>query len=147
MESYILCFARWLYTICCIRGAGRDTMMIVYDSLTGNIKRFVKKLNVDCLQINETMRLEESFVLLTYTTGRGNVPEKVARFLEINHLNLVGVSASGNRNWGDFFGVSADRIAEQYHVPIISKFELSGTKKDVDIFLKGVGELEILRTE
>lgn len=120
-------------------------MIIVYDSLTGNIKRFIEKLNTECLQIEELMEIDEVFILLTYTTGVGKVPDKVERFLEKNHENLVGVSASGNRNWGYLFGASADRISDKYKVPIISKFELSGTKKDVDNFLEGVKKLEILR--
>lgn len=122
-------------------------MIVVYDSLTGNIKRFTKKLNIECIQINESMQLDESFVLLTYTTGFGSVPKKVEKFLEKNHNNLIGVSASGNRNWGDSFGASADKIAEKYLVPIISKFELSGTRKDVEKFKQEVENLEILRAE
>lgn len=120
-------------------------MIIVYDSLTGNIKRFIKKLNIETLQIEENMRLEEKFILITYTTGIGKVPKKVAKFLENNHHNLAGVSASGNRNWGDLFAASADQISLKYNVPIVSKFELSGTKKDVKTFLEGVDQLEIRR--
>ena len=43
------------------------------------------------------------------------------RFLERNNDKLKGVSASGNRNWGDMFGASADKISTKYEVPIVSK--------------------------
>ncbi len=33
-------------------------------------------------------------------------------FLERNNEKLKGVSASGNRNWGDMFGASADKFLQ-----------------------------------
>ncbi|RKN84209.1 class Ib ribonucleoside-diphosphate reductase assembly flavoprotein NrdI [Paenibacillus ginsengarvi] len=113
-------------------------MMIVYDSRTGNVKRFVSKLNMPAVSVDNEMIIEEPFVLVTYTTGFGQAPENTLSFLERNHTRLVGVSASGNRNWGQGFARSADRIAEMYRVPIISKFELAGTMKDVESFVRGV---------
>lgn len=113
-------------------------MVIAYASKTGNVKRFVGKLNMPTVHIDDTTVLEEPFVLVTYTTGFGQVPDKVVSFLNRNHGKLVGVSASGNRNWGEGFARSADRISEQYGVPVINKFELSGTRQDVERFLMGV---------
>ena len=113
-------------------------MVIAYASKTGNVKRFVGKLNMPTVQIDDTTVLEEPFVLVTYTTGFGQVPDKVVSFLNRNHGKLVGVSASGNRNWGEGFARSADHISKQYGVPVINKFELSGTRQDVERFLMGV---------
>ncbi len=113
-------------------------MLIAYDSRTGNVRRFVEKLKLPSVQIEESMALDQPFVLITYTTGFGQVPEKVVAFLEKNHQKLRGVSASGNRNWGTGFALSADRISEMYGVPVVSKFELSGTSKDVERFEEGV---------
>ncbi len=113
-------------------------MLIAYDSRTGNVRRFVEKLKLPSVQIEESMDLDQPFVLITYTTGFGQVPDKVASFLKKNHRKLRGVSASGNRNWGTGFALSADRIAEMYGVPVISKFELSGTMKDVERFVQEV---------
>ncbi|ENQ3077607.1 class Ib ribonucleoside-diphosphate reductase assembly flavoprotein NrdI [Bacillus sp. WLY-B-L8] len=116
-------------------------MLIAYDSMTGNVKRFIHKLNMPAVQINENLVLDEEYVLITYTTGFGNVPERVLQFLERNHERLKGVAASGNRNWGDMFGASADKIATRYEVPVVSKFELSGTNKDVEFFKERVLEI------
>ncbi|MCC3373941.1 class Ib ribonucleoside-diphosphate reductase assembly flavoprotein NrdI [Cohnella sp. REN36] len=113
-------------------------MVIAFDSKTGNVRRFIRKLNLPAVQIDEAITLEEPFVLVTYTTGFGQVPEKVASFLQRNHRHLVGVSASGNRNWGEGFARSADTISQQYGVPVIHKFELSGTQRDVDQFMREV---------
>ncbi|EJL22842.1 ribonucleoside-diphosphate reductase 2, operon protein nrdI [Brevibacillus sp. BC25] len=116
-------------------------MLIAFDSKTGNVRRFVNKINLPHVEINQEMVLDEPFILITYTTGFGQVPEKVATFLKRNHVNLRGVSASGNRNWGTSFAKSADTIASLYGVPVISKFELSGTGRDVEQFTSGVAAI------
>ncbi len=117
-------------------------MLIVYDSKTGNVRRFINKLNMRAVPVDEQSEINEPFVLVTYTTGFGQVPQKVNAFLERNSQNLRGVSASGNRNWGDGFAKSADRISEQYDVPVILKFELSGTVQDTQHFVERVQTIE-----
>lgn len=116
-------------------------MLIAYDSKTGNVRRFVGKLALPSIEIDSEIVIEEPFVLVTYTTGFGQVPEKVASFLSRNHRYMKGVSASGNRNWGASFAKSADTISHQYGVPVISKFELSGTGRDVEHFTNGVASI------
>jgi len=118
-------------------------MLIAYDSRTGNVQRFVQKLGPEwrCVRIQPDLTLDEPFVLVTYTTGFGQVPEKVEAFLARNHALLRGVSASGNRNWGDYFARSADLISQRYNVPIVSKFELSGTGRDVELFQREVAAI------
>jgi len=115
-------------------------MLVAFDSRTGNVRKFVGKLSVRSVQIEENMTVEEPFVLVTYTTGFGNVPDKVLRFLQRNGSRLKGVAASGNRNWGHLFARSADTIAQMYGVPVLGKFELSGTANDVENFLKEMSE-------
>jgi protein involved in ribonucleotide reduction len=116
-------------------------MLIAFDSKTGNVRKFVGKLNLRSVEIDETITMDEPFVLVTYTTGFGQVPGKVLSFLQRNHTYLQGVSASGNRNWGDGFAKSADTIAKLYGVPILGKFELSGTKRDVEHFMQEVSSV------
>lgn len=117
-------------------------MLVVYDSKTGNVKRFVKKLNMQAVSIDEMPEVDEPYVLITYTTGFGQVPPKVSNFLQTNHKMLRGVSASGNRNWGAGFAKSADTIAQTYNVPVILKFELSGTNQDTLQFIERVQSIE-----
>lgn len=117
-------------------------MLVVYDSKTGNVKRFVKKLNMQAVSIDDMATVDEPFVLITYTTGFGQVPQKVNDFLKDNHKMLRGVSASGNRNWGTGFAKSADTISQAYNVPVISKFELSGTNQDMLQFIERVQTIE-----
>lgn len=113
-------------------------MLIIYDSMTGNVKRFVEKTLLKSTQLCSEMIVNEPFILVTYTIGIGEVPNKVATFVENNREHLVAVAASGNRNWGYNFARSADIISKKYSVPILLKFELSGTTKDVELFTQEV---------
>lgn len=117
-------------------------MLIVFDSKTGNVERFVQKVEMESLKIESGLIIPEPFVLITYTTGFGQVPPSVVEFLKENHHNMQAVAASGNRNWGQNFGKSADIISDLYNVPVIGKFEMFGTTNDVNNFIEGVMEIE-----
>nr|WP_245864492.1 class Ib ribonucleoside-diphosphate reductase assembly flavoprotein NrdI [Paenibacillus donghaensis] len=84
------------------------------------------------IKITPDLIVHEPFVLITYTTGFGEVPKSVDRFLSLNNKNIKGVIGSGNMNWGKFFCGAAETISKQYEVPLLHKFELSGNKKDVE---------------
>jgi len=112
-------------------------MIIAYYSLTGNVRRFVGKLGrpgaLYTIEPGLGAVLTEPFVLITPTTGFGQVPATVAEFLTNNSDMLAGVVASGNRNWAGNYGKAGRLISEQYAVPLIHTFELSGTDADVRI--------------
>ncbi|GEK60090.1 MULTISPECIES: class Ib ribonucleoside-diphosphate reductase assembly flavoprotein NrdI [Marinococcus] len=108
---------------------------IIFDSMTGNVKRFAEKIPFDRVySLNEAEQIDEPFILITYTKGFGNIPESTEAFLEDHAEQLLAVASSGNKVWGDNFAKSANQIAVNYNVPILHKFELSGTKNDVSIF-------------
>lgn len=119
-------------------------MLIAYSSLTGNIKRFVSKLPKEfkVVELDPDMDIQEPYILVTYTIGFGEVPDEVEEFLEYNHKKMVGVSGSGNRIWGDNYTKAVETISEKYHVPIVGRFELSGTQKDIDLFTQEVMKLD-----
>lgn len=125
-------------------------MLIVYATKTGNVQRFIDKLeDMRTLNIEDIdNKIDEPYVLVTYTDGKGEVPNKVKEFLKENHGNLVAVCASGNRNWGANFAFSANRIAHRYSVPILLKFELAGGKGDVEKFRERVHKInEVYRAK
>lgn len=108
----------------------------MYDSFTGNVERFVKKLNVKAIKVTSNLTLSRPSILITYTTGFGEVPKSTIVFLDKNKNYIIGIAVSGNRNWGNNFARAADIISEKYNIPIIHKFELSGTPEDVQTFLQ-----------
>lgn len=119
-------------------------MIIAYYSLTGNVRRFVGKLgrpaSLYAIKYGGSL-LTEPFVLITPTTGFGQVPAVVAEFIESNSEYLAGVVASGNVNWGANYGKAGRTISEQYAVPLIHTFELSGLDEDVRITNEGIDAL------
>lgn len=116
--------------------------LVVFDSRTGNVQRFMAKTGCRCLKIVDGLVVNEPFILVTYTTGFGKIPPSTGRFLESNLQYLRGVAASGNRNWGKTFCMAADLISNAYDVPMLLKFELSGTDRDVENFMLRVREIE-----
>lgn len=118
-------------------------MLIVYASKTGNVQRFVQKLPLERnLKISSGEEsINEPCVLLTYTTGLGDIPEEVKRFVSQNQAFIKGIAASGNRNWGTSFGKAAITLNQQYGFPILHTFEMSGQRKDIAVFMEGVNTL------
>lgn len=112
-------------------------MKIYYYTLTGNIPRFLAKCKLPAEPIGD-FTAGQPFILVTNTLGFGQVPEPVADFLRRNHRQLAAIAGSGNRNWGANFAKAVDIISDTYSVPILHKFELSGTDADVNIFTERV---------
>lgn len=61
-------------------------MIVIYDSKTGNVDRFVKKLNLECYKVVPQLKVNKPFVLITYTTGFGQAPNTTLEFLESNFV-------------------------------------------------------------
>ena len=123
-----------------------NNIILVYDSKTGNVQRFIDKvkneLNVETIKIHKDLIIQKPFILITYTTGFGQVPETTRHFLMKNYQYMRAVASSGNMNWGMKFAVAADEISKKYSVSIILKFELSGTQKDVQRFIEEVKNID-----
>lgn len=113
--------------------------MIYFASMTGNVRRFVAKTGLPAEEIRAETVATEPYILITYTFGFGEVPNLVKLFLSKNADLMRAVAVSGNRNWGEHFGGAGDVIARQYNVPLLHKFELSGTQEDVEIFVRKAG--------
>jgi protein involved in ribonucleotide reduction len=110
--------------------------------MTGNVKRFVEKLDMMNVRIHKDLVVDEPYVLITYTTKMGEVPKTTNDFLLRNSTHIKGVSSSGNLNWGRHFALASEHISSQFNIPILLKFELAGTEKDIMIFLERLREVE-----
>lgn len=121
-------------------------MKIVYFSVTGQTRRFIKKLDLPAYEIepaNPFFQMNEPFVLVV-PTYEIEITEAVNDFLDFedNAQNLRGVAGGGNRNFAELFIFTAKDIARDYHVPLLYAFEFSGTDEDVKNFKKVVNEIE-----
>jgi len=65
--------------------------------------------------------------------GQGAVPKQVIRFLNAptRRARIVGVIASGNRNFGATYALAGRIIATKCNVPLLYRFELAGTPTDI----------------
>lgn len=56
-------------------------MLITYESMTGNVRRFVRKLEqktkIKTMEITEDLKVNEPFIHITYTIKFGQIPEKL----------------------------------------------------------------------
>ncbi|MFD2967461.1 class Ib ribonucleoside-diphosphate reductase assembly flavoprotein NrdI [Sphingobacterium bambusae] len=112
---------------------------LYYDSKTGNVQRFINKViqitGWQAHKIEEDLNVREAGHLVTFTTKLGCVPDKTQSFMDSYASKIFSVTSSGNRNWGKNFGLAADKISEDYDVPLAMKFELSGTMEDINQFI------------
>lgn len=124
-------------------------MIVYYSSASGNTERFVERLNMPSIRLPQTLAqdlpmITQPFVLLcpTYADGegRGAVPKPVIHALNQPSIRalLVGVIASGNRNFGEYFAFAGRVIARKCHVPLLYQFELAGTPQDVQNVRRGL---------
>lgn len=117
-------------------------MKILYDSRTGNVERFINKIKTltgwTFEKITKDTVIDSNVHFVTYTTGLGHVPNLTKSFLEKNNQFVQSVSVSGNRNWGTNFGKSGDIITDQYNIPLLIKFELSGNESEMSEFIKQI---------
>ena len=120
-------------------------MFVYYDSKTGNVQRFIDKIKKErpewsFVKISGDMTITENGHLVTFTTNFGEIPDTTEKFLENdnNRKYIKSVSSSGNMNWGTLFGKAADNIEEKYGIPVLMKFELSGTHIQAEYFVNNI---------
>lgn len=124
-------------------------MIVYFSSVSEFTAKFVQKLDVPASRIPlnskeaESFVVDEDFVLITPTYGAGGkgfIPKQVIKFLNIkqNRDRLKGVIGSGNINFNEDYCKAADRISMKCEVPVLYRFELDGTKEDVEIVSEGL---------
>jgi len=117
--------------------------VVYFSSVSENTKRFVEKLGIPSyripLQLSEASAYthDRDAVLITPTYGGGNdsstVPKQVIKFLNNpeNRKRIKAVIAGGNTNFGAHFCRAGEIIASKLGVPMIYRFEITGTPEEV----------------
>ena len=116
--------------------------LVFFSSASGNTARFVARLGLPAGRIPispdaEMPAPDQPYVLICPTfadgEGRGAVPKQVIRFLNDpdRRALLRGVIGTGNRNFGATFALSGKVISDKCNVPVLYRFELSGTDLDI----------------
>ncbi|WP_339109590.1 class Ib ribonucleoside-diphosphate reductase assembly flavoprotein NrdI [Thioclava sp. GXIMD4216] len=118
------------------------TGLAYFSSATGNTHRFITRLGLPAIRIGGTEDRSASlaelpFVLIcpSYSDGegRGAVPKPVIHALNNPEIrkNIRGVIGTGNTNFGIYYGYAGKVIAEKCKIPLLYRFELSGTDLDI----------------
>ncbi|WP_045389210.1 class Ib ribonucleoside-diphosphate reductase assembly flavoprotein NrdI [Falsirhodobacter sp. alg1] len=111
--------------------------LIYFSSATNNTQRFVERLGLPATRIVKNTVATVPYVLIvpSYSDGegRGAVAKPVIHFLNdpSNRALIRGVIGTGNLNFGIYFAQAGKIIAAKCQVPLLYKFELSGTDVDV----------------
>lgn len=126
-------------------------MLLVYASITGNVRAFVDEVGMDSIElslVNPLIEVNEDYIIVI-PTYEGELNDEISEFIEHsnNQNHLVGFAGSGNINFGDdLFCINVKQLSAKYDKPIIFTFEYSGTEDDVKNFRKEVREIAIART-
>ena len=118
-------------------------MKLVYASRTGNVEKFVGKLGItDAVKITTgDEEVDEDFILICYNDGEGEIPDIVRKFLDNNAFLCQGVFTSGNIVRHPYtYNLAAEKINEEYDLPILGKFDTEGDEDDVDMVLEAFGK-------
>lgn len=122
-------------------------MILVYLSLTGNVKSFVKSTGMNSIELvysSPLVDVNESFVLIIPSYDQ-EITEIASDFISYkdNLQNLVGVVGSGNTNFDKDYCFNAKEVSKKFSKPLIFTFEFSGTDQDISKFKEELSKFEI----
>ncbi|PLR75408.1 class Ib ribonucleoside-diphosphate reductase assembly flavoprotein NrdI [Bacillus sp. V3-13] len=126
-------------------------MLVVYLSLTGNVRSFVQQVGMESIELNYAnplIRVNEEYIVIAPTYD-DDITEVISSFIEYgNNIDFLrGFVGSGNKNFDNSYCFNAVDLAKKYHKPLIFKFEFSGTDKEKKQFKKEVLKIEESRTQ
>lgn len=133
--------------------AAQSPDLVFFSSVSENTLRFVERLDRPAVRIPLRPRLEgmvrvaRPFVLVVPTYGSGArsgaVPKQVIAFLNdpANRALLRGVITAGNTNFGEDYCLAGPIISAKCGVPELYRFELLGTRRDVERVNEGLVRL------
>jgi protein involved in ribonucleotide reduction len=122
-------------------------MLIVYLSLTGNVKRFVSHLDMQSIEIKASdyqKKVKDKFIIIVPTYD-DEITDIASQFIDYgNNVDyLIGFVGSGNMNFDNNYVFNAKDLSKKYNKPLIYNFEYSGTDTDLINFKREVANIEI----
>lgn len=115
---------------------------VVYCTVSRQTKRFINKVNdkhhkIELDMNNPFIEMTEPFICVIPSYEQNVLPEVFDGFDDFlstasNAELCQGIFASGNRNFANLFGVTANEVSEEYVIPVLHYFEFQGSEYDVD---------------
>lgn len=107
-------------------------LIVYWSSNSGGTKRVAEALATDTVELNDYDGTSP-YVLMTptYDQPRGGfTPKPVQQFLEEHAHLMVGVAATGNLNFQEYYCQAGKDISKEYGVPIVHRIDIMGTEDD-----------------
>ena len=107
-------------------------LIVYWSSNSGGTRRVAEALDTDTVEL-AGYDGTSPYVLLTptYDQPRGGfTPKPVQQFLEEHAHLMVGVAATGNLNFQEYYCQAGKDISKQYGVPIVHRIDIMGTEDD-----------------
>lgn len=121
-------------------------MLLVYLSLTGNVRSFVKQVGMESMELNYSnpfTKVDQEYIVITPTYD-DEITDVISSFIEYeNNIRfLAGFVGSGNKNFDNDYCFNAVELSKKYGKSLIFTFEFSGTDKDIMQFKEEVLKIE-----
>ncbi|WP_442638122.1 ribonucleotide reductase stimulatory protein [Rossellomorea marisflavi] len=112
----------------------KSNILIAYDSRTGNVEWLARQLGYPMKPVQEFNgeEVQEHIFLMTHTFGKGSITKATETFLNRYAGNTIGVCVSGDRRWGNLFGLAGDKIRLAYDIPLVRKIDVRGYPSDIE---------------
>lgn len=107
-------------------------LIVYWSSNSGGTKRVAESLDTDTVELADYDGTSH-YVLMTptYDQPRGGfTPKPVQTFLDKHAHLMVGVAATGNLNFQDYYCQAGKDISKEYGVPIVHRIDIMGTEDD-----------------
>ncbi len=106
-------------------------MVVVYDSLTGEGKRFAESLGYPTQSVRE--ELDDDCILVTRNIGLGQVPFTTTLIVKNNRNRIRGFVNNGNSKvHGLTYCGASDRLSGKYGLTLIRNIDRGGNIQDVE---------------
>ena len=117
-------------------------LIVYWSSNSGGTRRVAEALDTDTVELADYDGISP-YVLLTptYDQPRGGfTPKPVQTFLNKHAHLMVGVAATGNLNFQEYYCQAGIDISKEHGVPIVHRIDIMGTEDDYRIIDAGMAQ-------
>lgn len=109
-----------------------EPLIVYWSSNSGGTRRVAEALNTNTVELADYDGTSPYVLMVpTYDQPRGGfTPKPVQRFLEEHAHLMVGVAATGNLNFQEYYCQAGIDISKQHGVPIVHRIDIMGTAGD-----------------
>ena len=107
-------------------------LIVYWSSNSGGTRRVAEALNTHTVEL-DGYDGASPYVLMcpTYDQPRGGfTPKPVQKFLEEHAHLMVGVAATGNLNFQEYYCQAGIDISKEHGVPIVHRIDIMGSEDD-----------------